>query len=103
MIMYKTLGISDEVVKLVEEAEKDCREEFLKIDNNSYINSLKVLSSFHKNEITESHFNSTTGYGYNDLGRDGIEKVFRKCSSSKSVYFRITCIKCLLFCFTSSW
>ena len=38
MIMYKTLGISDEVVKLVEEAEKDCREEFLKIDNNSYIN-----------------------------------------------------------------
>ena len=88
MIMYKTLGISDEVVKLVEEAEKDCREEFLKIDNNSYINSLKVLSSFHKNEITESHFNSTTGYGYNDLGRDGIEKVFSDVLGAESALVR---------------
>lgn len=88
MIMYKTLGISDEVVKLVEEAEKDCREEFLKIDNNGYINSLKVLSSFHKNEITESHFNSTTGYGYNDLGRDGIEKVFSDVLGAESALVR---------------
>ena len=43
MIMYKTLGISDEVVKLVEEAEKDCREEFLKIDNNSYNENFEVV------------------------------------------------------------
>ena len=74
--MYQELKISEEIVKLIEDAEKDCQEEFSKIDRNGYFNSLKVLSSFHKNEITESHFNATTGYGYNDLGREGIEKVF---------------------------
>ena len=74
--MYQTLGISEEVIRLIEEAEDDCQDEFSKIDKDAYLNSLKVLSSFHKNEITESHFNATTGYGYNDLGRDGIEKVF---------------------------
>ena len=74
--MYQELDISNEVIQLINEAEVDCREEFLKIDKQAYLNSLKVLSSFHKNEITESHFNATTGYGYNDLGRDGIEAVF---------------------------
>lgn len=74
--MYQDLQISEKTVQLVMDAEKDCREEFAKIDEVEYKNSLKVLSSFHKNEITESHFNATTGYGYNDLGRDGIEAVF---------------------------
>lgn len=86
--MYQTLGISDDVVKLIEEAEKDCQEEFSKIDRNGYLNSLKVLSSFHKNEITESHFNATTGYGYNDLGRDGIEKVFSDILGAESALVR---------------
>ena len=75
--MYQELAISDEVIQLVKEAEKDCLQEFLKIDEQRYKNSLKVLSCFHKNEITESHFNATTGYGYNDVGREGIEAVFR--------------------------
>lgn len=86
--MYQTLGISDDVVKLIEKAEKDCQEEFSKIDRNGYLNSLKVLSSFHKNEITESHFNATTGYGYNDLGRDGIEKVFSDILGAESALVR---------------
>lgn len=75
--MYQDLEIHENTVQLIEEAEMECREEFRKIDRMIYKNSLKVLSSFHKNEITESHFNATTGYGYSDLGRDGIEKVFR--------------------------
>lgn len=86
--MYQILGISDHVIKLVEEAEKDCQEEFSKIDKNRYINSLKVLSSFHKNEITESHFNATTGYGYNDLGREGIESVFSDVLGAESALVR---------------
>ena len=86
--MYQTLGISDDVVKLIEEAEMDCQEEFSKIDRNGYLNSLKVLSSFHKNEITEDHFNATTGYGYNDLGRDGIEKVFSDILGAESALVR---------------
>ena len=67
------LGISEEVVNLVNEAETECYEEFLKIDKRCDNNSLKVLSSFQRNEVTESCFNETTGYGYNDLGRDTIE------------------------------
>ena len=47
-----------------------------KIDEQESINSKKVLDAFHKNEISETHFSSTTGYGYNDLGREKIEKVF---------------------------
>lgn len=86
--MYQELKISEEIVKLIEDAEKDCQEEFSKIDRNGYFNSLKVLSSFHKNEITESHFNATTGYGYNDLGRDGIEKVFSDILGSESALVR---------------
>ena len=86
--MYQELKISEEIVKLIEDAEKDCQEEFSKIDRNGYFNSLKVLSSFHKNEITESHFYATTGYGYNALGRDGIEKVFSDILGSESALVR---------------
>lgn len=74
--MYKELGIREEIVKLVNESDKELREEFNKIDELCDYNSLRVLSSFHKFEVSESCFNSTTGYGYNDLGRDTIEKIF---------------------------
>lgn len=47
---------------------------FEKIDEISLFNSLKVLKAFHNNNVSEIHFNATTGYGYNDLGRDTIEK-----------------------------
>lgn len=86
--MYQDLGISEDVVRLVEEAEQDCQEEFTKLEKNEYLNSLKVLSSFHKNEITESCFNATTGYGYNDVGRDGIEAVFRDVLGAEKALVR---------------
>ncbi len=76
--MYKELGISDDVVELFKQAEEanDLKNEFNKIDELCDYNSLKVLNSFHKNEVSESCFNATTGYGYNDLGREKIEKIF---------------------------
>ena len=86
--MYQDLGIDDGTVRLVEDAERDCLEEFKKIDKDIYFNSLKVLSSFHKNGITEAHFNATTGYGYNDLGRDGIEAVFCDVLGAESALVR---------------
>lgn len=73
---YDELGIAKEVVDLVLESERVCAEEFKKIDEISEHNSLKVLAAFHRNQVTESDFNATTGYGYNDIGRDKIEKVF---------------------------
>ena len=74
--MYSVLGISEEVIKLASEAEENLKEEFNKIEKIEEYNSIKVLNAFQKNEISEIHFNSTTGYGYGDIGRDTTEKVF---------------------------
>ena len=74
--MLEELGISDETSKYVEEKEKEVVDEFRKIDELERYYSLKVLNAFKKFEINESCFNSTTGYGYNDLGRERIEDVF---------------------------
>ena len=86
--MYREFGIDEDVIKLIEECENDCKEEFTKIDKIQDLNSLKVLNAFQKNEITESCFNETTGYGYNDLGRDKIEKVFANCLGAEDCLVR---------------
>jgi cystathionine beta-lyase family protein involved in aluminum resistance len=74
--MYEELGISEETVKLIDKACEGLYDQFEKIDEMCDYNSLKVLNAFHKNRVSEIHFGSTTGYGYNDIGRDTIEKVF---------------------------
>lgn len=86
--MYEKLGINDNVVELINECEKDCYEEFKKIDELSNYNSLKVLSAFQNNEVTDMCFNQTTGYGYNDLGRDKIEEVFRDVLGAEDALVR---------------
>ena len=86
--MYEKLGINDNVVELINECEKDCYEEFKKIDELSNYNSLKVLSAFQNNEVTDMCFNQTTGYGYNDLGRDKIEEVFRDVFGAEDALVR---------------
>lgn len=65
-----------EVVELVRKCEKELKEQFDKIDKQCEYNSLKVLNAFNKCKISESDFNGTTGYGYDDIGRDKIENVF---------------------------
>ena len=62
--------------KIIKQAESSIKEEFEKIDELCYKNSQKVLNAFRKNKISEAHFTETTGYGYDDIGRDTIEKVF---------------------------
>lgn len=74
--MYNEFGISNKAKEIVLKEEENLKEEFKKIDELCDINSLKVLNAFNKNNITEAHFNSTTGYGYDDMGRDAIERVF---------------------------
>lgn len=74
--MYKEFGISDEVLKLAENAENDLKDIFTDIEKMCEYNSLKVLRAFQKYKVSDIHFNSTTGYGYSDIGRDTIEKIF---------------------------
>lgn len=86
--MYNELGISQRTIDLIERCEKECQEEFNKVDKICEYNSSKVLASFHKNQVTESCFNSTTGYGYNDLGRDTIEKIFKDVLEAEDALVR---------------
>lgn len=65
-----------EVIDNVNEAERECKEQFKKIDTLCEENSLKVMTAFHNQKISENHFNTTTGYGYGDLGREAIENVY---------------------------
>lgn len=65
-----------EIEKMIEEAEAHLQKQFNEIDKLTFKNSKKVLDAFHKNKVSEVHFGETTGYGYNDLGRDVIERVF---------------------------
>lgn len=74
--MYGELGISSKTIEITKKAEAELDKEFRYIDEMCDMNTLKVLNAFHKNKVSEVHFNSTTGYGYNDLGRETIEKVF---------------------------
>ena len=68
--------VKDSVRNLVNEAEKQVKEQFDKIDDICEYNTQKVLEAFQKNELSEIHFGETTGYGYDDIGRDVIEKIF---------------------------
>ena len=71
--------------ELVNSCEKKLSDIFNEVDKICYINSKKVLEAFHKNNLSEVHFNSSTGYGYNDIGRDTIELIYKdifKCESA---------------------
>lgn len=74
--MYKEFGIKEDIINLSNEVEKEIKPIFEQIEKVSEQNSLKVLQAFCKNNISDMHFNSTTGYGYGDVGRDAIEKIF---------------------------
>lgn len=86
--MFKTLGISDKIVALSKEVEDEIQEEFKKIDELCEANSLKVLNAFIENRVSEGMFQESTGYGYNDLGRDTIEKIFANVLGSEDALVR---------------
>ena len=74
--MYNNFKISNELIELSNKVEKKISEQIKKIDEDCMYNSMKVLKAFQDANISDVHFNSTTGYGYSDIGRDAIEKVF---------------------------
>ncbi len=74
--------------KLVKEAEQECKSIFKEIDDKEYYFSSLVIEAFRAENINETHFNMTTGYGYNDLGRDAIERVFARIFKSEAALVR---------------
>jgi len=70
------MELSEEVIELGKKAETQVQKEFKQIDELCELHSLQILKAFQKYHISDIHFNSTTGYGYSDVGRDTIEQVF---------------------------
>ena len=74
--MYKEFNINEELINLSKKVDEKIKDKIKEIDELCMHNSIKVLKAFHNNNISDVHFNSTTGYGYSDIGRDTIENVF---------------------------
>ena len=74
--------------ELVKKAEIECADLFKKIDENELFFSNLVLNAFKEENVSENCFNMTTGYGYNDLGRDTIERVFARILKGESALVR---------------
>ena len=66
----------EDIIKLVNECENELKSEFDKVDKVCEENTFKVMDAFRNNNVSEVHFNSTTGYGYGDIGRYVVEKVY---------------------------
>ena len=64
------------IIEYIYNVEDKLSDEFKKYENISFFNSMKVLNAFHKNKVSETHLNGTNGYGYNDYGRDIVERVY---------------------------
>lgn len=73
---YQELGIDPKVVNYCVEAEIRLKERFSAIDQIAEFNQLKVLKAMQDNRLSDIHFAATTGYGYNDIGRETLEKVY---------------------------
>lgn len=74
--MYKNMGICDEVYDYCDNIIKSLHDRFEEIDKNAEYNQMKVIKAMQENKVAEMHLSGTTGYGYNDDGRDTLEKVY---------------------------
>ena len=90
---YKQLGVSDAVLTYGETILASLRERFDAIDAIAEANQLKVINAMQKNRVAANHFNLSTGYGYDDEGRDTLERVYADCFGAEAALVRpqITC------------
>ena len=98
-----SLQISERVRSLAARAQSELREQFDRIDAIAEVNTQKVLAAFQKHHVAESYFAGTTGYGYDDLGRDKLEEIYADISGTEDALVRIGfvngthAISCALF------
>ena len=90
---YKNLGISREVYEFGEKIEESLKARFAEIDARAEYNQMKVIKAMQENRVSAECFNMSSGYGYNDLGRDTLEKVYASCFKGEDALVRpqITC------------
>lgn len=90
---YEELGISKQVYEFGEKIEAELKERFEEIDKRAEYNQMKVIKAMQDNRVSAECFNTSSGYGYNDLGRDTLEKVYASCFKGEDALVRpqITC------------
>lgn len=90
---YEKLGIAKEVYEFGEQILGGLKERFEQIDQLAEFNQLKVMEAFQTNKVSAECFEGSTGYGYDDLGRDTLEKVYATCFHGEDALVRpqITC------------
>lgn len=86
--MYEQLGIERKVLEFGKEIEGLLSERFAAIDETAEYNQLKVIKAMQDNRVSDIHFAATTGYGYNDLGRDTLEDVYASVFHTESALVR---------------
>ena len=86
--IYKSFGIDERVYKLVNEAEAKVRPAFARIDEISEFNTLKVVKAMQDCGVSEACMLETTGYGYNDIGRDRLEEVYARIFKTEDALVR---------------
>lgn len=74
--LTEELKVDEKILRLIDEAESEIRPEFEKLDDIAMLNQYKVLAAFQKNGISDRHFNWSTGYGYDDIGRSALESIY---------------------------
>ena len=91
--LYQTLGISPAVYAYGEQALEKLKDRFAAIDQVAEYNQAKVIAAMQKNKVSAACFAATTGYGYDDLGRDNLEKVYADVFHTEAALVRpqITC------------
>ncbi len=87
--MYYGYDISDKVAALAMAAERDCEEEFKKIDENALLCSAKVLRAFQQCRVSSSDFLEITGYGYSDPGREKLDEIYAKVFGAEDALVRV--------------
>lgn len=86
--MYLKSNISKEVFDFCKHIEDNLKERFIEIDNITEYNQLKIIQAMQKNKVSDIHFAATTGYGYNDLGRDTLEDVYASVFNTEAALVR---------------
>ena len=80
--------INDETFNLYNKALNDVEDQFKMYDEIRELNQLKVLNALQEERISESHFTNSSGYGYGDIGRDSLDKVYAKVFNTESALVR---------------
>jgi cystathionine beta-lyase family protein involved in aluminum resistance len=87
-LLLNKFKISQEIITICDEVYNKIKPQIETIKENARYNQLKVLSAFHDNKISDSHFTGTTGYGYNDSGREAIDLVYAQVFGAEDALVR---------------